>query len=230
MSPKHLFNDLRARLFGPTYVRVLTRLEAQVKLLLVVEGEHDATFLRGMSRILHFVDAMLPDLGEWERNGTLVVVPIGGGDILSWTERMAAFRLPELHLLDREVPPATTIRQQAVEIVNRRPNCRAYLTRKRALENYLHPVAVRAVSKLDVTFGDDDDVADLVARLCYERQDHELPWDSLPGRARKRCREKAKRWLNRQALWQMSAAWLDERDPHGEVRSWLKAIVEMTTV
>jgi putative ATP-dependent endonuclease of the OLD family len=84
-------------------------------------------------------------------------MPIGGGDPLSWAARMAALGLPEFHLLDREVPPATERRQQAVEIVNKRINCLAYLTQKRALENYLHPFAVQDVSSLDLTFDDDDE-------------------------------------------------------------------------
>jgi hypothetical protein len=97
---------------------------------------------------------------------------------------MAALGLPEFHLLDREVPPATALRQQAAEIVNRRANCQACLTKKRALENYLHSIAVREVSSLDLTYGDDNDVADLVAKLCFERQHHELTGKScrpVPG-------------------------------------------------
>jgi hypothetical protein len=228
MNSNRFLNHLRTRLLGPAMNRLGSRVNLAVKLLIVVEGQHDATFLRGISRILHTADATLPDLGELERAGVLVMVPIGGGDLLSWATRMAALKLPEFHLLDREVPPATERRQQAVEIVNKRSQCRAYLTKKRSLENYLHPYAVQAVSSLDLTFGDDDDVADLVARHCFERQDHELPWEDLPGRAKKRCRETAKRWLNRQAVEQMTTALLDARDPGGEVRGWLTTIAELS--
>ena len=87
---------------------------------------------------------------------------------------------------------------------------------------------MQQVSGLDLTFTDEDDVADLVAELCFERQDHELTWEELPGRARKRCRETAKRWLNRQAVERMTTALLDERDPGGEVRSWLTTIAELS--
>jgi len=227
MPTNHFLNHLGTRLLGPPTPRLGTRLRTGVKLLVIVEGKHDLAFLRTISRILHADDPTLPDLGELERAGALVVLPIGGGDLLAWAARMAALGLPEFHLLDREVPPATERRQQAVEIVNQRPNCRAYLTRKRALENYLHPRAVKEVSMLELTFGDDDDVADMVARACFERQDHELAWEELPGRAKKRCRETAKRWLNRQAVERMTVEMLDERDPEGEVMGWLEAIGEM---
>jgi len=227
MNSNHFFNHLRTRLLGPPAPRLGTRLQTGVKLLVIVEGQHDVAFLRIISRILHADDPTLPDLGKLERAGAMVMLPIGGGDLLAWAARMAALELPEFHLLDREVPPATERRQQAVEIVNGRPNCRACLTRKRALENYLHPRAVEEVSSLNLAFGDDDDVADMVAWACFERQDHELTWEELPGRARKRCRETAKRWLNRQAVERMTVKLLDERDPEGEVRGWLEAIGEM---
>jgi hypothetical protein len=227
MNSNRFLHHLRTRLLGPPASRLGTRLQTGVKLLVVVEGQHDVTFLRAISRILHADDPALPDLGKLERAGVLVMLPVGGGDLLSWAARMAALGLPEFHLLDREVPPATEQRQQAAEIVNQRPNCRACLTQKRAIENYLHPRAVQEVSSLELTFGDNDDVADLVARLCFERQDHELPWEELPGRAKKRCRETAKRWLNRQAIARMTPVLLDERDPDGEVRGWLEAIGEM---
>ena len=227
MNSNRFLNQLRTRLLGPPATRLGSRLNTVVKLLVVVEGQHDVTFLRGISRILHVADATLPDLGELERAGMLVMLPVGGGDILSWASRLATLGLPEFHLLDREVPPTTELRRQAAKIVNERQNCRAYVTKKRALENYLHPTAVREVSGLDLTFGDEDDVADVVARLCYERQDHELTWEELPGRARKRCRETAKRWLNRQTVERLTPALLDERDPDGEVKGWFKAIDEI---
>ena len=112
-------------ILGPPAPRLGTRLQTGVKLLVVVEGQHDVTFLRGISRILHTDDPMLPDLGKLERAGALVMLPVGGGDLLAWAARMAALGLPEFHLLDREMPPATERRQQAAEIVNQRPNCRA---------------------------------------------------------------------------------------------------------
>jgi putative ATP-dependent endonuclease of OLD family len=221
MPTNRFLNHLRTRLPSPPVPRL------GVKLLVVVEGQHDVTFLRGISCVLHAADATLPDLGELARAGAIVMLPVGGGDILSWATRMTALGLPEFHLMDREVPPATKVRQQAAEIVNGRANCQACLTKKRAIENYLHPIAVREVSGLDLTYGDDDDVANLVARLGFERQDHELAGQELPARARKRCRETAKRWLNRQAVERMTPERLAERDPAGEVRDWLRSISEL---
>ena len=109
----------------------------QHKVLFVVEGKHDIEFLRRVSRNLHRSDASLPDLANMEQAGRLIFIPFGGGDILGWADRLAGLNESECHLYDREAPPETAIRQQAACIVNARPRCRAFVTKRRSLENYL---------------------------------------------------------------------------------------------
>lgn len=197
------------------------------RLLVVVEGPHDVEFLRRISLMLHAVEPSLPDLTDLERRGLLVFVPFGGGDSLPWTFRLAGLRRREFYLFDRDVPPATEARQRAAELVNWRPGCCAVVTSKRSLENYLDPRAVFEVSGLQVAFSDDDDVADVVARARYGRQDPQKPWDELPGRTRKRRRNKVKKWLNTKAVDRMTPERLRQRDPEGEIRSWLGTIARL---
>ncbi len=98
-------------------------------ILLVVEGVNDIELLRRISRLLHSDDASLPALAEMEQRGELVFVPFGGGNVKAWTRRLAPLAMPEFHLYDRESPPETDQRQEAADAVNRRPRCRAALTR-----------------------------------------------------------------------------------------------------
>jgi hypothetical protein len=51
----------------------------------------------------------------------------------------------------------------------------------------------------------------------------------LSRRARRRLRDKAKKWLNRDAVERMTPERLAERDPAGEVISWLRMIAELAT-
>jgi hypothetical protein len=183
--------------------------------------------LRTLSRVLHAAHAAIPDLGSLEQAGELVFLPFGGGDVLAWADRLAAIGLSELHIYDREMSPETALRQQAADLVNQRRNCRAFITQKRSLENYLHPSCIREISGLALAYGDDDDVADLVAQGCYERAGKNPEWESLPGRARKRFRERAKKWLNRLAVELMTPELLDELDANGEVRGWLATVAEL---
>jgi len=196
-------------------------------ILVVVEGQNDVEFLRRISRILHAEDPVLPDLVDMERQGGMIFVPFGGGDSRPWAFRLAGLGRAQFHLYDRDVPPATEARQLAADIVNWRPNCRAFLTRKRSLENYLHGDAIFEASGIRVEFCDDDNVADLVARHVYERHEGHLPWQELPARARKRLRGKAKQWLNTRATDRMTPERLARQDPDGEVRSWLTTIVQL---
>ena len=200
---------------------------SQAKLLVVVEGSHDVVFLRTLSRILHAADPAIPDLEPLEQAGELVLLPFGGGEVLAWAERLAAIGLPEVHIYDRESPPETELRRQAAALVNRRRHCRAYLTSKRSLENYIHPSCIREISGLELVYGDDDDVADLVARACHKRLNKSPAWNALPARARKRFCERAKKWLNRLAVQRMTPDLLAEQDACGEIREWLAAIAEL---
>lgn len=110
--------------------------------LWVVEGQNDIEFLRRISSILHAAALTVPDLTAMERRGQLVFVPCGGGELWPWSFRLAHLGRPEFHLYDRESPPETEVRRQVAQIVNLRPGCRAVITEKRSLENYIHPQAV----------------------------------------------------------------------------------------
>jgi hypothetical protein len=200
---------------------------SRTRLLLVVEGRHDVIFLQTLSHTLHAADASIPDLAALEAGGELVFLPFGGGDVLAWADRLASLHVPELHLYDREASPETELRQRAAGLVNQRHSCRAFVTKKRAIENYIHPHCIREISGLELTYGEDDDVAELVARGCHERSGKPPAWDALPGRARKRFRERAKKWLNRLAVEQMTPDLLCDADPTGEIRGWLKAAAEL---
>ena len=215
--------------FGAACARLVRRRpETTRKVLVVVEGKHDIEFLRRIGAALRRADASLPDLVEMEQVGRLIFIPFGGGDTLAWANRLAALNQAEFHLYDREMPPETDIRRQAARIVNDRPGCRAFVTQKRALENYLCPGAIREIRGIEVRFSDDDDVADLVAQKSWAMTNSEPPWPSLSGRAHKRLRERAKRWLNSQVADRMTPERIDQYDPAGEIRGWLQTIAQLS--
>jgi hypothetical protein len=135
----------------------------------------------------------------------------------------------QFHLYDREVSPVTDERRRLVELLNRRPNCCAVLTCKRAIENYLHPDAISEAGGVEVGFGDFDDVAEIVAKAKFQAADSS-GWESLTRRARRRLRDKAKKWLNREGVDCMTPQRLAERDPDDEVIGWLRTIAELVGV
>jgi len=201
--------------------------ESRTPLLIVVEGPHDVEFLRRVSAILHRHDAKLPDLARAEAAGQLAFLPAGGGNLWAWSHRLTAFEAFEFHLYDRETSPVSEQRQQLVDAINIRPNCQAVLTRKRALENYLHPLAIQQAGGVHIQFTDDDSVPLLVAQSAYRLHGSDVAWADLSQRARKRRCERAKAWLNRRAVECMTAELLSDRDPAGEVASWLGIIATL---
>ena len=119
------------------------------------------------------------------------------------------------------------MRERAAAIVNARPGCRAFVTGKRALENYLSPQAIYEARGLQLCFSDDDHVADLAAQGEWLNAARQPAWELLPARARKRLRERAKRWLNTRAAERMTVEQIDQSDPQGEIRLWIETIARL---
>jgi len=193
-------------------------------LLLVVEGPHDIEFLRRISRMLHRHHSALPDLAHLDDTGRLVFIPVGGGRLAMWTRRFASLGLPEVHLYDRESPPETALREQVVADINRRPGCLGLLTTRRSLEHYLHPATVTEVFGLEIPIGDDQPLADLLARRLYERHTRPVPWDELPRPVQSKRRNRVKHRLHTKCVDRMTPQRLGESDPDGEVTGWLAEI------
>jgi len=197
------------------------------RLLIVVEGKHDVEFLKRISVVLRPERPELPDLATLERHGTVVFIPAGGNDFRPWLLRLAPFGCAEFHLLDRDVPPVAGERERWATEVNLRPRCRAFVTNRRSLENYLHPQAIYEARGLNLTFSATDDVAEIVARTGFN-PNAELPsWDGLSRRTRRRRRDRAKAWLNTIAVERMTSTRLAESDPAGEVVHWLTTIAAL---
>ncbi len=123
--------------------------------LVVLEGANDVEFLRRISRSLHADNGRLPDLNRLEATGRLAFLTSDARTLASIQVGRSA-KCCQFHLLDREMPPIDGQRRCLVDSLNQNPNCRAFLTTKRSIENYLHPVAVRQASGIEVEFGDFD--------------------------------------------------------------------------
>ena len=201
--------------------------EKRQPLLIVVEGPHDVEFLKRISALLHRQHADLPDLTRAESDGHITFLPAGGRNLWTLPHRLAPLALQEFHIYDREVSPATEQRQQLVDAINAGPRCRAVLTCKRALENYLHPLSILQAGGVKIEFTDDDAVPQLVAQAVYRTLGGEVPWADLSHRARKRRCERAKIWLNTRAVECMTPELLSQRDPDCEIAGWLTTIAEL---
>jgi hypothetical protein len=213
------------RLLGSAKTDISMDRHPALRALVVVEGAHDVEFLKRISRMLSQSDPDLPDLSQLETAGVITFL-VNNGASIRFPAGLAANGPAEFHLLDRETGPTTVQRKAAVQAIKARPNCRATLTSKRAIENYLHPDAIHEACGIEIIFGDFDDVAETAANATFNQKECGS-WESLSRRARRRLRDKAKRWLNRDAVDRMTPERLAERDPDGEVIGWIRTIGEL---
>jgi putative ATP-dependent endonuclease of OLD family len=196
-------------------------------LLLAVEGMNDIYFLTGVSKVLAREDPKLPVLTALTAARRLIVIPCGGGSALSWADRLIAFGCPELHIYDQEMEPEASLRRRACSAVNRRANCRAFLTRYRAIENYLHPAAIQEAGGGQVDFSPDDCVGTCLAAAWHQRHGSSVAWIKLPKSLRSKRVQRAKRWLNQVAVNCMTPALLAKSDPEGDLRHWIDVLDAM---
>ena len=205
-----------------------------VKVFVGVEGPHDITFLKGISRILNAAGEDVLDLEQLELDGELIFVPLGGSNLALWASRLAPFNRPEFHMCDRDnQPPADPKYAAHIAAINARIGCQAVATQKRELESYLHHDAIceaYAQNQITITFpgpfADFDDVPSMVAQAVHGANGGD-PWGSLDDEKRRKKESKAKRLLNSGAVSQMTVARLAQTDPDNEIRGWLATITQM---
>jgi putative ATP-dependent endonuclease of OLD family len=197
-----------------------------VTIFVGVEGPNDIEFLNRISKMLSLVEADIPNLVAEEQSGRLVYIPMGGSTLELWSNRLEGLAIPEVHIMDRDVPPpGRAAYQDAADRVNARANgAVAFTTGCREMENFLHVDAIRAVfGYAPAAIVPFDDVPKLVAELVHNAGSPN-PWALIDDEKRKKKISQAKRRLNREVADCMSAAMLTAMDPADEVRGWLRRI------
>ncbi|QDV68024.1 hypothetical protein Poly24_17300 [Rosistilla carotiformis] len=67
----------------------------------------------------------------------------------------------------------------------------------------------------------------MTARELHHQRPGEMPWQRLARRSQSRMANLAKRWLKMVAVEHMTSTLLAERDPNGEISSWMWAINDL---
>lgn len=199
-----------------------------IKVFFGVEGRHDITFLKLLSKLLRDAGEDIPDLGLAEDSGHLLFVPLGGSCLDLWVARLREFNRPEFYVLDRDNPPPAQPKYHAIATqLQARRNCTVWTTGKRELENYIHPDAIRpGVPGYAGTGADFEDVAALVARALHEASEGGAAWAEVEADAEKLGKKvsRAKQRLNSEFVGRMTPDLLRQADAADEVRGWLQAV------
>lgn len=197
-----------------------------IKVFLGVEGKNDIAFLCNLSKKLHLTDTTIPDLEAAERSGALVFIPLGGSSMDLWITRLEKIERPEFYITDRDNEPPNPAKYQShIDNWNARDNCKAWVTNKREIENYLHPKVIQSIHpEFPDAIGDFDDVPLIFAKISHSKGSEAKPWDEVtPEKQKTKCSQ-AKRRLNNECTLAMTQDLLTKSDPAGEITSWLREI------
>ena len=192
--------------------------DSRVKALFCVEGPTDVEAFKALSSALHKADPTIPDLSTDER---VAFVVMGGSTLVQWVSQhyLKGLGRKELHIYDRDVP-AYEIAE--AEVNGRNNGSWACRTSKHEIECYLHTDAIMAAYGVSVPVVDHpptkaESVGSLFGKAYSAAQAH----DGVMGEG------KSKGYLARKAFPLMTAQWIDERDPAGEVKGWFNRLAAM---
>lgn len=191
--------------------------DSRVQVLVCVEGPTDVLALKALSKALHEVDPSLPNLSSDER---LAFVVLGGGTLEHWVNHhyLRGLGKREVHIYDGDVPAYALSAQQ----VNDRGNGSwAVLTTKHEIESYLHKDAIALAFGFEIEVTDHPVAGKAVPKVFGEA------FVAHAGVGSPLKDSNAKRKLAQHAFPRMTAAMLEERDPDGEVRGWMRRLGEM---
>ena len=210
-----------------------------IKLFIGVEGRHDIAFLKQMARVLLQAGCDVFDLEKMELDAELIFFPLGGSSLALWTSRLAPLSRPEFHLFDRDEPPPAAARYQAeADAINARARCKAVITGKKEMENYLHFEAINEAYAsvcnialgLAANFAAFDDVPAKIAERVHAASGSPAAWAALHEDVKEKKISNAKRNLNEHAAALMTKARLDQVDQAGHVLSWFDHMKALANV
>ena len=145
-----------------------------------------------------------------------------------WTSKLQEFSRPEFYLMDRDNPPPQKPKYyEFAENIEARADCTAWTTKRKELENYIHPDVIRcSYPQYAGTGADFEDVPELLAQAVHEASESAEPWDEIKNNPEKLRRKvsAAKRRLNDEFASQMTGDLLSKVDTDDEVITWLKQI------
>jgi putative ATP-dependent endonuclease of the OLD family len=207
-----------------------------------VEGYTDESALRSLGRILFEADQVNVSVDSRE----IFWVSAGGSGLHAWVQRryLDNLGIPQVYIMDSdqlaadgEMKPETA---KLVASLANRPNCAAFVTRKREIENYVHPEAVRRVTggAVDLGAGCDLDYCDMEEEFtervlrAVQRGDCELRPVAHDGSPLPLRKNKAKEIINAFVMPHMTEPEVRERCRYAahdgqerhEVHDWFEAI------
>ena len=199
--------------------------DRRTKVLICVEGPHDVRVMKHLSLILNTSNSSIPYIPNDPR---IAIIPLGGSTLVEWVQNhyLKNLGLPEIHIYDRGIENPPKYERMCGEVNKRSDRSWAILTKRKEIENYLHPDSIKEVFELSETLqlGDNDDIPMIVAKLQHERSDSDKTWDELGEEKQEKKIKRVKQRLCDEVISKMSEKHLREIGVYGEIKSWFDEI------
>lgn len=207
-----------ADVFGSVAAALGVVADSRIKVLICVEGPTDIQALKCVSRVLHATDPALPDLSQDPR---FAFVPLGGSTLQHWVAGhfLSGLGRKEVHIYDSDVADYG----KSVAAVNaRHDGSWGVQTSKHEIESYLHPDAIKDALGVSVDVADHLNASGHAVPKAVSVALHALNPIGDPKKD-----STVKKLLAARAFPCMTAQRLAERDPDGEIKSWMARLAGM---
>lgn len=217
--------------------------QERVRVAVAVEGPTD------IDALISFAD-VLSEAGEInDFDSSRVFWTMGGGSTLKdWVDRryLDSLKVPQIYIFDSDqtssVLPPSQEKLDQIAAINARDNCKAFLSKKRTIENYMATAAVERVSegKIQIDgavhpdFGNMADAFSSAVRVAREAHGQNLNFNPIDHRGRALRLGKSKKIITSYIMKNMTVAEIlargnyetEDGNTENEILEWLQAIGE----
>jgi len=192
----------------------------KLKLIVCVEGPTDVEFFKRLSKIID--DDLKVD---FENDQRIIIIPLGGSTLKYWVDNhyLRKLGLPEIHIYDGDKKENE---RKAGQINSRSDDSTGFVTRKREIENYVHPNIVKDIFSLN-----DEELTKLID---LSKTDWIADWGKIdvPKRLMKIYENKGwgiqeskiKEKICTEGIERMSIELFKELNDYEEVKEWFTTI------
>lgn len=182
--------------------------DSRASVLVCVEGPNDINFLKNIGKV--YLDHGVPKVPDMINDPRIVFIPMGGHTLKDWVNNnyLKILKKPEVHIYDRDITTPPQYQKECDAVNARNDGSIAFMTKKREMENYLHPDAIQAVFGVAIVIADTTDVPTVVSAATRYNE------------------SKAKKKINKFATEKMSYQMLTASDAGGETLTWFNAIYD----
>jgi len=186
----------------------------KLKLIVCMEGPRDIEFFKRLSKKID------EDINiDIENDQRIILIPLGGSTLKHWVNNnyLRKLNLPEIHIYDGD---KEEYKQTAQQVDNRNDGSKGFTTRKREIENYVHPNIIEDIFR------------ELNSNKLIDRtQDNWLDeWnqsDLIPLIQNKGVRIREKRIKEKictEGIENMTVELFQELQAYEEIKEWFRAI------